>query len=207
MIQSVLDTSTEADVAVFVDDDQREVYAGTDSRAQVVVGKRRGQCASLNALQNVHPGYLAYGAATDDCEFVTPSWDRWVIQARESFAGNVGAIAPRCEMDQRMDFPWFTDRWIKVAGGFCPVGTQHEYWDLALELVAEQVAIAYAKPGECDIVHHSEPATDLTDHPDMLPTESAIWMLKNCQDGRFACAWLAHNRRQLIQLLRLAARG
>lgn len=194
-------------MAVYVDEDQKGQYAGIDKRATLTVGKRVGQCAALNVLHSKHPGYLAYGAATDDCEFMTSGWDQWVLRARESFPGRVGAISPRCESDMRMDFPWFTDAWLKVTGGFCPLGTKHEYWDLALELVAEQVGIAYAKKGEFDISHHSEQPTDLTDNPAMLPTEAAIWMLRNSQDGRFACAWLAHNRRPLIQALQEAANG
>lgn len=207
MVESVFSTSEEAAVAVYIDEDQRHEYAGIDQRVLVTVGKRVGQCAALNLLHARNAGCLAYGAATDDCEFVTPGWDRWVLRARDRFPGRLGAIAPRCDQDMRMDFPWFTNAWLKVTGDFCPLGTRHEYWDLALELVAEQVAITYAKKGEFDIVHHSEQPTDLTDNPDMLPTEAAIWMLRNSQDGRFACAWLAHNRRPLIQALQEAAHG
>src|SRR6185369_6154671 len=98
-----------------------------------------------------------------------------------------------------------TDAWLKAAGAFCPLATQHEYWDVALELVAEQVAIAYAQLGEFDIAHHSEPPTDVTDNPHAIPLETAIWVLRNSQDGRWVCAWLAHNRRLMIQVLREAA--
>lgn len=205
MIQSVFSTSDEADVAVFVDDDQTDLYRAIDPRAMLQVGKREGQCAALNTLYHSHPGYLAYGAATDDCEFKSPGWDQWVLRAIEHLPRGVGAVAPRCETDWRMDFPWLTEAWLKVLGEFCPAGTLHEYWDVVLELLAEQVGIVYARKGEFDIVHHSEPATDTTDNGQMLATEMAIWVLKNAQDGRYACAWLAHNRRPVIAQLRKAA--
>ena len=81
-------------MAVYVDEDQKDQYAGIDKRAMLTVGKRVGQCAALNALHSNHPGYLVYGAATDDCEFMTSGWDQWVLRARESFPGRVGAISP-----------------------------------------------------------------------------------------------------------------
>jgi hypothetical protein len=104
-----------------------------------------------------------------------------------------------------MDFPWLTDAWVRASGVFCPIGTAHEYWDVALEMVAEQVAIAYARKGDFDIVHHSESPTDVSDNPNWMPIEAAVWILRNSQDGRLACAWLAHNRRAMIELLRREA--
>ena len=205
MIRSVRETSTEADIAVYVDEDQAGVYPDTNPQVMVKVGKRIGQCESLNALYHAHPGYLAYGAATDDCEFTSQGWDKWVLKAIDLLPQGVGAIAPRCETDWRMDFPWLTEGWLKVVGEFCPAGTLHEYWDVVLELLAEQVGIVYARKGEFDLVHHAEPATDTTDNGQMLATEMAIWVLKNAQDGRYACAWLAHNRRAVIAQLRKAA--
>jgi hypothetical protein len=208
MIDSVLRTSTRADVVVYLDEDQESLYRGTDRRAKLVVGKRHGQCVALNSIHAGFPGYLAYGAATDDCEFMAPGWDQWVIQTTHGFRGGVGAMAPAHEHPQRMDFPWFTDKWIQALGLFVPLGTEHFYWDVALEVIGEFTQIAYATPEQFLIRHdHLEPREGVPDNRHDMKTEISLHFFKMAQDARFTCAWLATERRGAIAKLREAMNG
>src|SRR5580765_4962714 len=100
MVDSVRRTSTKADVVVYLDDDDADTYSVD---VPTIVGPRLGQCGSLNALYDKFgAGYVAAGAATDDCEFRTLGWDDWVISKTQAFRGQVGAIGPYCEAADRM---------------------------------------------------------------------------------------------------------
>ena len=128
MLRSVRETSTCADVAVYVDEDQVEDYVQAQGLATVVIGPRLGQCRSLNHLAKKFRGYEAYGAATDDSCFRTSGWDRWVMQTAEMFPSRVGAIAPFSGGDlPRMDFPWVTRGWLETVGSFTVLGTHHSF--------------------------------------------------------------------------------
>lgn len=203
MVDSIYATSTRADVAIYVDDDHPDDAAGVDSRATIVVGPRIGPCASLNELVRKFPGYEAYGAATDDCEFMTPGWDRWVLECCRLAPEGIALIAPRCESDFRMDFPWATARWIEVVGSFCGVDTHHYYWDVALELLGELTSIAYAKESEFSIRHFGVMAGKGQGDQD-FPTGIGIMAYYAHADARTVCIWMFKERRQLIRKLQAA---
>lgn len=161
MIHSVRVTSG-AGVAVYLDDDNADLY-GEIEGAMVTVGPQVGPCASLNALVHKHPGYKVYVAATDDCQFITRGWDKWITSAADRLG--VGLIAPYHASPpalehigrSRMDFPCATAGWIEAMGDFClmtgnPPGPQHFYWDVVLELVAGD-RVVYATQDEMEITH------------------------------------------------------
>ena len=151
MIASVRSTSS-AEVAVYVDRDQESLYARPDCK--LTVGDRIGPVHSLNALVKQHPGYAVYAAATDDCEFVTRDWDRWLLdRARER---PVAALAPYVEGSPgALDFPALTAGWIKTIGHMAHPTIGHFYWDLAVQIVAEHCGCCLrAQESEFTVKHH-----------------------------------------------------
>lgn len=168
MIDSVKATSTKADVAIYVDDDQAKDYAHTSG---IFVGPRIGPVASLNYLWELHPGYEAYGAATDDSEFLTPGWDDWVLNCSAWFDRHIGVMAPHSQpairdwsknpSRSRMDFPWVTAKFAEAAGWFAYPEAKHFYWDVVLEVIGHRTAISYATPEQFSMGHDNIATDDV----------------------------------------------
>lgn len=167
MVASVRNTSHKADVAVYVDDDQKKEYP-TDwpINVHLTYGPQVGPVASINELVNRFPGYAAYGAATDDSVFVTPEWDEWVLAKAAGFKAGIGVMAPYHESfiylgasasmgrrHTRMDFPWATRRWIELVGWLACPACHSFYWDVVVELMGEMTQIAYAGPRDFEMQH------------------------------------------------------
>src|SRR5258706_5113248 len=163
-IQSILKTSTQADIAIYIDEDQIGLYGdllNPPQQVKFVIGPRVGACESLNHLVAQHPGYSAYGAAVDDCEFVSPGWDQWVLAELEKMPKGIGLLSPKIPGSQRMDFPWASGAWIKLVGYLVPPKIHHFYWDVALEILGEQTHISRADESQFLIVHDDAPSEDL----------------------------------------------
>jgi hypothetical protein len=208
MVASVEETSTQADVAVYVDEDQEKDYDSLEGAHRLFFGPRIGQCRSLNALVKKSPGYEVYGSATDDCRFETPGWDRWVLETARSFSGGIGLIAPDSGQSKpRMDFPWATARWIEVVGSFSGLDTYHSYWDVGLQLLGEATNIRFAKPDEFKIWHEGLMMDDSVDTAltDVGKMVFSLYHIHN--DARTCCVWMAHERQALVDKLRAAMNG
>ncbi|HLC20937.1 MAG TPA: hypothetical protein VJM10_02360 [Candidatus Methylomirabilis sp.] len=173
LIRSLLDTSEKADLAIYIDDDQDALYPlDVPDRVRRHVGPRVGPCVSLNELVKAHPGYEAYGAATDDSTFATPGWDQWVLAQVDKFPGRVGVMSPfhraptpvmfsyvRPHIRTRMDFPWATRRWIEALGWFTHPDTYSFYWDVIVEVLGIAAGvIAYASEKEFEMDHDMNPS-------------------------------------------------
>lgn len=211
MIHSFKATSTKADLAVYVDDDQGGPYLNAALGAHMIVGPRIGPCAALNALVKAHPGYAVYGAVTDDALFENDGWDQWALTAAAGFPNGIGLLAPITHMHGRMDFPWATAGWIDVVGDLCYPGTHHFYWDVALELLGESLGlIRYATRDECTLIH-------LEAGPSPVPMdEDAPLDIAQCDaatqkalahayaDAKIVCAWAAHSRKPMLAKLKEA---
>lgn len=181
MIQSVNQTSTEADVAVYVDQDQIDDYTPEYTlNAKVRVGPQVGPVASINALIECYPGYEIYGACVDDCQFVVKGWDQWALRAAQKFPMKIGMLSPHIPGSWRMDFPWATAGWIKALGWLAYPKCFHYYWDILVEVLAKDSAIVYANPEDCTILHD-----------DALDPNMVDWI---DNDAKAVVAWLAFHR-------------
>lgn len=201
MTRSVRETSAKADVVAYADSDQKELYQGLS--CQTSFGPRVGQCRSLSALAMKYPGYDVYGAATDDCLFRTKGWDDWVLKVASEFPSRVGAIAPFTSEYGRMDFPWVTEGWLSAAGVFCPIDTRHSYWDVGLQVAAEQVAFKAATMEEFFIEHLALPPA-LEDGEDFAELASLDQMtIENMnKDAKTVLTWIACGMPRLVAYLR-----
>jgi hypothetical protein len=208
MIESVVETSSVADVAVYIDKDQRAEYESLAGLpCDVFCGDRMFQCRSLNLLAERNPGYEAYGAATDDCLFVSKGWDQWVIEQSGGFRANVGSMVPQTVggYKKRMDFPWLTGRWVEVVGKFVPTDTRHFYWDVALQVLGEQTQIAYADESSFGIRHEEmlptreEPVAEDADGP---TTDFGIRLFNVYADAKEVCGWMATEKDSVLERIR-----
>ena len=146
MVETVWATSRRADVAVYLDDDDPSDYL-PDGKVVVHKAKRMGPGQSFNWICGHHPGYVAYVAATDDCRFITPEWDNWLI--RQVKDRELLMIAPwndNKEAQQhigrtRMDFPCASQKWVETLGFFVPPLFYRHYWDVVLEHLAEKTGL------------------------------------------------------------------
>jgi len=189
MIDSVRKTSSKADIAVYIDDDQFDLYQDM-SGAMPLIGPRIGPVASLNKLVTLYPNYEAYGAATDDCTFISNGWDEWVLKVSRNFPGEIGVIAPKLKGSDRMDFPWATRRWVEVVGWFAFPSAYHFYWDIFVELLGEATAIKYATDQEFLMLHDDAPTEEIN--------------LKTATDARNVLPAIALERPKLIKRLKAA---
>ena len=220
MLDSVRDTSKNADVSVYLDEDQGEEYkrvidkysvsAPGEPAVRFVVGPRLGQCRSLNYLVSTVPGYEAYGAATDDSCFKTPGWDEWVLGVVESFPSRIGVIAPFSGSPfPRMDFPWVTLEWIKLVGAFTVLGTHHSYWDVALQILGEETQIRFATKDDFEMWHEGLSGNALPDkgQSDISKVVHNIYHVYN--DAHCVCVWLATVKHVLVGRINeaIASRG
>lgn len=169
----------EVRVAVYIDNDEEKLY-GRLRGAVVHFGERVGPVASLNKLVDCNPGYEAYGAATDDCEFLTPGWDQWVSETAKSFRGGVGVMGPYVpESPGSLDFPWVTAQWYRALGYFGYRHFFHNYWDVALQILGDQVRSIRRAMGDQFLIQHLEQATGLSDKEVLMDAKClAVWAVR-----------------------------
>lgn len=210
MLDSAAATTTVSDVAVYIDEDQKEAYSGVRGKYRAVSGRRLGPCMSLNALAKLLPGYEAYGAMTDDATFETPGWDSWVLKTVAGFRGEIGVIAPKTDGgdEERMDFPWVTGRWVEIMDRFVPVKTYHFFWDVALQLMGEQTQIRFARRDEFLISHEDIcPEPDAPDDSTMdaePTTEYGRRVVFTYSDAKETLRWVARKMKPEILKLKTA---
>lgn len=162
-VRSVLDTSTEADVLVYVDSDQIDLYRGLtgDERLVVRTGPRIGPAPAANALVREYGGYSAYGLITDDTTMTTGGWDEWLFDVLEAFPKRLVVVSPWHNLGGHVDMPFVSREWIDMTGWFACPGMVHYSWPILTGLIGEMTAIAYAPQSAFALYHeglnHSNP--------------------------------------------------
>ena len=203
MIDSFLRTSTHAELVVVIDEDQTAMYDLTKfgPRVSCVVKSpaRGGPVACYNGVWSSRSAEV-YGALLDDCEFLTPGWDDFCLEARERLPGRVGLISPwsnvkdsadhvTAEMDY-VQFMFITREWGAAVGYFAYPKCIHYCWDTVLEVLADSTSILRVPKETFSICHRS------------LPSESV--KLHMAHDTYEAVLFFAQQRRQTIERLKRA---
>lgn len=213
-IGSVYETSTRADVCVYLDEDDAWRYERLGSMERglrvlkVISESRRGHCRSLDRMVQENPGYSAYATTTDDMIYTAKGWDEWVL--RVVVESPICAIAPLLTSPVgppvygRMDLPCLSGGWVELFGRFCMLDAEFYYWDIAIQVTAEHLGVArFAKEDEFS-VHHKclMESEDLTDAKEALKRkELAAFM-----DSRNTCVWMQDGRREAIRKIEGAKR-
>jgi hypothetical protein len=154
-IASVLDTSTRADVLVYLDDDQNGLYEKLIRSDRVIVhhGPRVGPVQSANYLVSEHPDYSAYGLITDDTTMITPGWDLWLLDVLSAFPGRLVVVSPRHNLGEHVDMPFVSSEWINLVGWYACPDMIHYSWPILTGLIGEMTAIVHA-PESGFSIHH-----------------------------------------------------
>ena len=199
MLESMLNTSVNADIGIYLDEDNEheydEIRDSSGPRVSFIVGPRIGHVPALNEVARRFPGYIAYGLATDDSLFLTPGWDVWAISTARQFRGGIGTFSPYFGKEGRNDFPWVTGGWIKAVGSYGLTESKFYYWDIAIRALGELAeCVVYAKKGEFAMEHLTYLGT-----PDEPNRDLSIACFV---DAKRTCIWFYDDVRDLVQRIR-----
>jgi hypothetical protein len=160
-IQSVRDTAEFADVLVYIDDDQRELYSSlvadevrkTDGRTIFHYGPRIDTVASLNALVEWHPDYTAYGVMTDNSVMTSSGWDIYLQEVLDYFPGRLGVVSPGHNCGHYVDQPFVSREWVDVVGWYAYPKFIHYAWPLLTGVIGGQTGICHCPDNKFGISH------------------------------------------------------
>lgn len=183
-IQSVRETSRAADVLVYADDDQRDLYrdiedaelAKTDGRVIMHYGSQVGPVASANALVEANPGYAVYGLITDGMQIATVGWDRWLMARVAN--GRVSVASPAHSIGPHDDMPFVSAEWVRRLGWFAYPGCYHTGWPTITAVVAEAAGVLTRAGRHEFFVRH-----------EMSPSSNKDWLR---EDARQLYAFFQH---------------
>ena len=159
-IDSVMKTSKNADVLVYIDDDQSDMYRGLiqDERIVIHKGPRIGPAPAANVLVEAYPGYAAYGLITDDTTTVTLAWDEWLLRTLAEYPFAV--VSPRHNLGEHVDMPFVSRKWIDVVGWYACPGMIHYSWPILMGLIGEMTCVVHAGDGDFRLIHEGLPHTN-----------------------------------------------
>ena len=162
-ITSVLNTSTCADVLVYIDEDQYDLYKALmheDRRVRYHFGPRVGPVASINYWHQIlGDKYAAYGMITDDSKITTPGWDKWLLAALDQFPNHVLVVSPHHNNGDHVDMPFVSVEWANTLGWVACPHAYHYVWPIITGLIGEMTAIVHAPQKAFHIEHEYEEGT------------------------------------------------
>lgn len=166
LVHSVLHTSENADVCVYLDDDQALIYGWTETPpARMIVerGPRLGPVAAANMIaRKYRDRYAAFGFVPDDATFTTPGWDAYVLM---SVAGGPRAVAP-AHATQDVDMPFVSDVWLERVGYFAWPGLYHWGWPSLIAALGDATGwLRRSAPSDFWIDHPAENSSNRDKYP------------------------------------------
>lgn len=149
-VASVLGTS-QAEVAVYIDDDQFGYDRISDRRVHWFSGPRRRVAPSTNWMIRQLPPYDWYGLITDDSEMRTIGWDRWLGGRSEL------VVSPAHNHGQHVDMPFVHRRWIDRLGWFAHPKMLHYGWPSVIHILAMSIPAGLVYAGKDDwFIQHDQ---------------------------------------------------
>jgi len=198
MAESIVETS-DADIAVYIDDDQIDIYrdgginwkARFGPRLKITIGRRIGPAAAADSLVKAFKRYDVYGLSTDDSVYRSKGWDKFVARCMDAFPSRIGVVSAHHGHGPWVNFPYVSREWIDTLGWFVVPGVTHYCWDTALEILGDATEIVYATKEQFEIDHMTE------------PTSSSPAIAQ--QDALTFLTWAITLRREAILKLRAAS--
>jgi len=177
MAHSIMETS-DADVAVYIDDDQMDMYRDSGinwnsrfgSRMKITIGRRIGPAAAADTLAKAYKRYDVYGLSTDDSIYRTKGWDKFTSDCIARFPNRIGVVSAYHGQGPWVNFPYVSREWIETLGWYVVPGVTHYCWDTALQILGDATEIVYATRAQFEIDHMTQPTpnTALTAQQDSL---------------------------------------
>jgi len=197
MAESIMETSN-ADIAVYIDDDQLDVYRDSGfnwkvrfgTRMKITIGKRIGPAAAVESLVKAFKKYDIYGLSTDDSIYRSKGWDGFAAKCISQFPNRIGVVSAHHGHGPWVNFPYVSRTWIDTLGWFVCPGVTHYCWDTALELLGDATEIVYATKEQFEIDHMAAPASG---NPATVQHDALTFL-----------TWCINNRRQDVVNLRAA---
>jgi hypothetical protein len=193
-VQSFVQTSNRADIAVFVDADQIHQYLDAydwtpyNHRIRWNVDKRMGPVASNNYLYEKHKHeYRIFGTTPDDSRFAVKGWDGYVIDTFDGFIGRLGVVSPATNDGDYCTHPYVSREWIEEVGWYAYPQAYAFIWDTVIEMLGEATQLEYAPPDRFRMMHRT--LTSSNSH--LLPGEAHSFL-----------SWCAVGRRAIVKRIR-----
>ena len=167
LLKSFTETATCSDLVFVLDGDDQDTYAGMDwgVATVAVLDPRDYLTGKLNktaeAMADLYPVLMWTG---DDNVFVTPGWDKIMLQALEDDLGGHGWVYP--DDKRRADVP---EHWmcssdvVKTLGWFAPPWASHFYIDNAVGELGKRAGLIRWCP-EAVIEHKHYSVAPDTEH-------------------------------------------
>jgi hypothetical protein len=189
---SMRSTSHDAELLLYVDDDQVDLYASLmdQPRVRVTVGPQVGVVGAYNALA-AQSDHEILGLGIDDSTFLTAAWDRYVYQTvAYHFPGRIGVVAPTHAGIDHLQFGYVSRQWVQALGWFAPPVLHHFTPDTVMQILGDATRIEYADPTRFSIRHQELP----TQGSDALATDTLAFTM-----------WCAAEFRHALHRLRRAS--
>lgn len=189
---SMIATSELADMVWCVEKSDAAEYALESARPRlgVFVSEGGAPVPTINAAASATVGYEAYGLMVDDATFVTPGWDRWMLDRIAGFPKSIGVVSPWHNGGPWCNFPYVSRQWFDTLGWLACPTTMQFCWDGVLEMLGESTSIAHAKREEFAIDHEMLAGADRSE--------------RLISDGTQFLEWFMYARRADIAKLREA---
>lgn len=187
-IQSMLETSSDAEMLLCVDSDQADLYAPACRPRVSLFSKPLTDIVDLlNAAISGHEADI-YGLIVDDARFTTPGWDVWLETAIDGFPKRLGVVSASHNVGTFVNFPYVSREWIETVGWYACPTTQRFCWDTVLEMLGEATRIEYAPEDRFHIQH------------DLERNDKAVQIFMT--DAVQFLGWCVNERRSLVQKIR-----
>lgn len=196
--ESFCNTSTLADMAVYIDSDQINLYLDAHDWNRVFEGKvmftvdqRCGPNASINRLYQKHGAdYRIIGVTPDDSRFQVAGWDRFVVEQIARFPGGIGVVSPAHNDGAYCAYPYVSRAWLDIVGWYAFPEAHSFVWDTCIELLGEATNIVYAPEHLFRMQHDCK-------HSENFESKLKV-------DEHAFLSWCAVSRREIVKKLRAA---
>jgi len=169
-VQSIFNTSRLADIYVYVDSDERELYEAARPKIvgagafKIAYGPRCGPVGAAQALTRAarkeSGTYLGFGLFVDDCRFTVRGWDEAIVYEAERL-GKVWAMSPAHSQGAFMDFAIVSDEWIERLGWIAYPALNHFGWPSIIEALGEATSLVRLPPEVMFVEHDRKEPTDI----------------------------------------------
>jgi hypothetical protein len=168
-----------------------EVRSGI-GRVLLISGPRVGPVASTHTMINMGiEQFDVYGMANDDCTFVSPGWDSYLLDAVKTKPGRMAIVSAAHDKGDQVNFPWMTRELYSTLGWYYWTGNFHYCVDTILELIGEATNTLVYAPRDKFLIYH-----------DILADEDKFNNARVQADLLGFLMWCVIERKHYVQLVR-----